>query len=185
MKAFDADLKITVGADNGEAKTFWHYSVVMASYSNYIDTMLASSMIESESRAISFPDIESKLWLKLVNSLGVPGSKMTAQDALLLTEFCDKYEFQSGLELCSRTMVDYLKNNWLSNRDLTVNIIVTSNKFNLKEAYEAGLEYIERMLNCRNLNLRFNEEQIGRLAPIISQAATSAIGQFRYWQRDK
>ena len=64
----DPDLKILIGDKFfGEEEVHYYHSVVMAHHSNYIDTMLASPMKESQSHEIHFPDIEPKTWKKMMD----------------------------------------------------------------------------------------------------------------------
>ena len=96
----EPDLEVAVGS--GETrKVYMYHAVVMAIWSNYIDRMLSSDMKEGQTKKITFPDIEPSEWEAIMMYLG-PGKRETphVDEAKRLAKWFDKYEFQTGLEMC-------------------------------------------------------------------------------------
>jgi hypothetical protein len=107
LKSCEPDLEVLVGL---EPKVFRCHSVILASYSQYIDTMLATPMLERETRSISFPDIEPELWEKVIRFLEPGGYReMTLEDALEVLPIYDQYDFQSGMQMCDHLTSTMLK----------------------------------------------------------------------------
>ena len=72
LKSCEPDLKTTVDGDveGSDAVDFWYHASVMATHSNYIDTMLASGMKESNTYEVSFPDIAPATWESMIKLFG-------------------------------------------------------------------------------------------------------------------
>jgi len=83
----DPDLKVVVGPEDGEQQVFEHHSFLLANYSDYIDTLLDSPMAESQSRSLSFPDIQPSIWQKMISFVENPRAsrRMTVSDATVLS----------------------------------------------------------------------------------------------------
>ena len=81
----------------------------MAMHSRYIDTMLATPMREQETRTISFPDIDSAIWEKMIGYLqpgALPPQTLDQVRAVL--------PFVIGcLQLLTLTWLQILINAWL------------------------------------------------------------------------
>mmetsp|Transcript_35265 Transcript_35265/g.77228 ORF Transcript_35265/g.77228 Transcript_35265/m.77228 type:complete len:441 (-) Transcript_35265:30-1352(-) len=112
LKSSEPDLNVIVGRDDNR-RTYQHYSTILATYSEYIDTMLATPMRERESRTITFPDIDPIMWETIVNMHTLCGYRsspisapVTHVDTLVeLVPLLDKYQFHDALgatdeELC-------------------------------------------------------------------------------------
>ena len=98
LQSCEPDLEVLVGVDR---KVFRCYSVILASYSQYIDTLLATPTQEQETRTISFPDIEPGVWEKMIRFLEPGGSReMTLVDVLEVLPFYNQYDFESGMQMC-------------------------------------------------------------------------------------
>ena len=67
----EPDLKVVVGAGD-DTVTKWYYSQTLASKSKYIDTVLSTPMSESQTKTISFPDIQPNIWDKMMLFLDSP-----------------------------------------------------------------------------------------------------------------
>ena len=112
LKSSEPDLSVIVGRDDNR-RTYQHYSAILATYSEYIDTMLATPMREQESRTITFPDIDPIMWEAIVEMHTLCGYRnsaicapVTQVDILVdLVPLLDKYQFRDALgatdeELC-------------------------------------------------------------------------------------
>lgn len=99
LKCAEPDLEVVVGTQVQEV--FHYHSVILASYSEYVDTMLASPMREQSEMKITFPDIEPEVWVKLIKFLEPGGSRATDLDIVVsdLLPICDRYGFRSGINL--------------------------------------------------------------------------------------
>ena len=65
LKSAEPDLEVVVGQGD-DMRTYHHHSVLLASYSDYVDTMLSVPMREQETRRITFPDITPANWDKIM-----------------------------------------------------------------------------------------------------------------------
>ena len=104
LKSFEPDLEIVVGQGN-DTRTYRHYSVVLASYSDYIDTMLSTPMREQEARRITFPDIapadfDKILMMHQINGRRELQSFLNQEEAPILLPLLDKYQFNDALGAC-------------------------------------------------------------------------------------
>ena len=92
----------------------------MAMYSGYIDNALAMPMREQPTMTLTFPEINPNDWDKMMSYLlpGAPAPR-SVDDVRVVLPFYDKYDFDSGLEICDRVLagIDY---NYESNLDDTM-----------------------------------------------------------------
>ena len=65
------DLKIIVGSKDNQ-QIFYHHALVLAVHSDYVDAMLANEWTGSESRELTFPDIDPAVWEKMLALLQDP-----------------------------------------------------------------------------------------------------------------
>lgn len=103
LKSSEPDLTVIVGS-KGNEKQFMYHSIIMASHSVYVDTLLSSSMKESKEKVIHFDDIEPDQWVKVIAYVQDPivaQDLMDFDEAIAFTPFYDKYDFRIGLDLCS------------------------------------------------------------------------------------
>jgi hypothetical protein len=107
LRSSEPDLKITVG-ERENTVVHWYHSQVMATHSQYIDTMLASPMKESNTYEINFPDIEPKVWDSIMKFVSDPVAirDMTVEDVMLVATAYDQYDFATGLQCCDRVLLD-------------------------------------------------------------------------------
>ena len=82
----EPDLKVIVGDSGDVTVTKWYYSQTLASKSKYIDTMLSTPMNESQTKTITFPDIQPNIWDKMMLFLDSPLAvrKMNTNDAVAI-----------------------------------------------------------------------------------------------------
>lgn len=177
LKFSEPDLTVIVG-NNG--KSFRHYSVQLASQSPYIDALLASSMKESETMTISFPEVEEEDWLLMIQFLELyhedegASRQMSADEAIKFAPFYNKYNFPRGLSLCRSV----LKTSILSasyDLDFRVEIFELADQLEMKgDLYDACVQFF--VIRLGNHNFRFgapNElslDHLRRLAPMVAKA---------------
>jgi hypothetical protein len=136
LKSSELDLEVVVGSDLQE--TFRHHSVILASYSEYIDTMLASPMREQETMRITFPDIEPAVWVRLLQFLEPGGSQnMDVADIVELLPVYEKYQFQGAVKVCDEILESLFRS-------------VTENHFYLNE------EAVDRFVSAAKLSFHFS-----------------------------
>ena len=110
LKSAEPDLKVVVGqgdssGDDHAMRTYQHHSVLLASYSDYVDTMLSVPMREREMRRITFPDITPANWEKLMMMHQINGRRnlksfLNKDEAPVLLPLLDKYQFNDALGAC-------------------------------------------------------------------------------------
>ena len=101
LKSAEPDLEVVVGQGD-DTRTYRHYSIVLASYSDYIDTMLSVPMREQETRRITFPDITPANFDKIMMMHQINGRRelrsfANKEEAPVLLPLLDKYQFIDAL----------------------------------------------------------------------------------------
>lgn len=100
MRYAEPDLQITVGVKEDQ-KVYQYHATTMAALSTYIDRMLSCGMKESETKQISFPDIDSTIWEEMLTYLQPTSYCLPKVDrAFELAQWYDKYDFPDGRHLC-------------------------------------------------------------------------------------
>jgi hypothetical protein len=94
LKSAEPDLEVVVGE---EGKIYNYHSVVLASWSDYVDTMLATPMKEQQTKRITFPEIEPKVWEQLIDYIHTDFEDITSTEAKQLLPLYDKYGFQDAM----------------------------------------------------------------------------------------
>jgi hypothetical protein len=193
LKLSAPDLKITVGgrgsltaADGGDvdvnekehAVEHWYHSIIMANHSTYIDTMLASSMKESKTREISFPDIAPATWQSMMKFLDNPLALrlMTVGDVMELAPLYHKYDFPKGLELSGHVLKEYIQaakkaDHAPDDIDFLVDAILLADACDLDEALNAGVHFIDTVILHYDRNI-FSKDHIAKLAPLFAKEET-------------
>ena len=102
LKSAEPDLEVAVGQGD-DTRTYQHYSVVLASYIDYIDTMLSVPMREQETRRITFPDITPANFDKIMTMHQINGRRdlksfVNKEEAPILLPLLDKYQFIDALD---------------------------------------------------------------------------------------
>ena len=91
------DLEIVIGSEQHLVRV---HSFLLASVSDYVDTLLSSPAASASQRTqLTFPDISADTWNKMIRFLeprfvGEP----TIKDMLEILPFYDKYQFHSGMK---------------------------------------------------------------------------------------
>lgn len=110
LKSAEPDLEVVVGQGN-DTRTYGHHAVVLASYSDYIDTMLSVPMREQETRRITFPDITPADWENIMMMHQINGRRdlksfMNKEEAPILLPLLDKYQFNDALGACDASLAN-------------------------------------------------------------------------------
>lgn len=151
--------------------SLYYHSAIMASYSEYVDTMLASPMKESSTMRITFPDIEPDVWRKMIMFLE-PGG--TRSDAIQFEEygeflpFYDEYGFRVGLDLLDSIFSDYFdlyKQMTASLMTMTI-VAELSYRHDLPLSKKKAIEFARKQLGSTR-SVRVNE--IKALLPLIQE----------------
>jgi hypothetical protein len=179
LKSCEPDLKITVGGavDGSDAIEYWYHASIMANHSNYIDTMLASGMKESNTYEVSFPDIAPATWESMMKFLDKPLAirLMTVQDVMEVAPWYDKYDFPEGRALSSNILTEYIKGvedmyvpDVPGNLDFFIGVILLADALHLDEAKNMGVLWIGATMenSCRNI---LSRDHIAKLAPLIAK----------------
>lgn len=109
LKSRETDLEIVIGE---EKEVFHYHSVIMASCSEHIDTMLAAPMKEQDTMRLSFPDIQPDAWKKMIAFLEPGGHRnMSLLETCELLPLFDEYSFLSAVEVCDSIFEDLFTDN--------------------------------------------------------------------------
>jgi hypothetical protein len=179
LRSCEADLLVVVGE---EKKEYRYHSQIMAAHSNYIDTMLANPMKESQSLSLSFPDLTPAVWELMMKFLDPVHSRNFAMsDVMKVARAYDQYDFARGRQLCDSVVFDYfikvmpegtydreLKPDDL---DCLIDAFLLADEVNLEKAKKQGVIYFKGALQSfqgfgRSM---FTEPQIGKLVPLIAK----------------
>lgn len=148
LKSCEPDLEIVVGS---EKEVFHYHSAIMASYSDYIDTMLASPMRESSTMKISFPDISPTVWRKMMSFLEPGGTReVKIEDYGEILPFFDKYNFKIGIDLCDEIYSDYFhlrKKGSIASWSMLVPMASQSYEFGLPRSKAQAIEFARDMFD--------------------------------------
>jgi hypothetical protein len=163
-----------------EQKEYQYHSQVMATHSNVIDAMLSSSMRESQTGRIKFPDLSAKVWESMIYFLHPKAARqMTVQDALLVTAAYDKYDFCAGVECCDQVFFELFGALMPHGRfdpkekpdDLNqlIDLFLLADTANLKQTKERAVQYFKGALNSAldHGKIMFSQDQIKKLVPLI------------------
>jgi hypothetical protein len=189
LRSSEPDLKISVGT-NDETVEYWYHSSVMATHSNYIDTMLATPMQESKTLELSFPDLAPATWDSMMKFLEGPveGRLMKAQDVMDVAHAYDQYDFPKGRELCGHVLTEYFKTmNTRTdiNLEFLIDAVLLADALTLVEAKTAGVDWLAETLKSTEI-LRgqtiFSEDHMKKLVPlIVKEELLFQIIKYRCW----
>jgi hypothetical protein len=200
LQSSPPDLRVIVGGleEWKEPKVYLYYSSVLATYSTYVDSMLSSPMIESQSKEIHFPEIEPLIWDMMIQFVTDPEAIrwMSIKDVLLVAQFYDKYGFMGGLGCCDCIARAYFDKNieFITNNDHgecdiheCVEVILAADNCNLPRSKTKGIEYFNQVLNSSDdfKDLCIDEFAIEKLVPILVKEKDKLIDQSSYlWPDD-
>lgn len=166
LKSSEPDLEIVVGK---EKEVLHYHSVIMASYSEYIDTMLSTPMKEQDTKTLSFPDIQPREWKKMIAFLEPGGNRnMNLQDFCELLPLFDEYCFQTAVELCDNIFADLFTNNpetaTLENESMVM-IAVLSFEYGLPLSKDRAVDFAKHVFETKCSFL--DEESYRSLIPLV------------------
>jgi hypothetical protein len=180
LRFCEPDLKITVGGDvdGSDAVDYWYHSSVMATHSNYIDTMLASGMKESCTYEVSFPDIPPATWESMMKFLEQPLAVflMTAKDVMEVAQWYDQFDFPRGRQLSGHILTKYLNYHEEGGMfpdddfDFFIDAILLADALGLDEAKNAGVRWIQKAIfDNEDYFICCSTYLIAKLAPLIAK----------------
>ena len=171
LKSCETDLEVIVGTKTQQ--TFHYHGAILATYSNYVDTMLSIPTKEQMSRKLSFPDIEPVFWIKMIQYLEPGGSReMVIENLMEVLEYYNKYEFQSGVKMCDAIIDQYFEDlkhrHYPSNDhsiDQAVQIALLAHRFNLPQSKENAENVVSYLLT--NSHNYLSASQIRSVLPLV------------------
>lgn len=149
-----SDLEVVIGVGAWQ-RVYRHNGFILASYSAYVDTMLASSFKEHKTKRISFPEIEPGTWEKMIAYMepDLQGRKLDTKDILEILPLYDKYQFEDGVKRldpilkCIISGTEY-KRTYYNGEDEEVALVVMC--FNLGLHKSLAIKYASDALSmCR------------------------------------
>ena len=159
------DLEVVVGP---KEYVYRYHSVILASQSLYVDTLLSSPAAKREQSdwRISFSEIEVSTWEKMMKYLGPCITNPSVEDALEIIPFYDKFQFHDGLKFCDTVIAKHLQMDEYVEDDQPlcrlVAMIYPLNFFPLSKPIAA--EWAKR---CLSKFKSVDEEMIRKLMPLV------------------
>ena len=183
LRSAEPDLRVIVGQGD-EKKEYLCHSVVLASHSVYIDTMLATSMKEKRERVLSFPDLDPTTWESMLKFLTDPlaSRAMTVEDTVELAIAYDKYEFSEGRRYCDfilaetfrrlstpslRSVEEFYDDDKPNDLTTLIDTYVLANTAHLQETKGAAVHLFGLIFQRVGHSLLFTESQLKMLTPLI------------------
>lgn len=177
LKSSEPDLQVVVGSssDGEDEETFLVHGPLLASFSDYVDTMLSVPMKESHTRRITFPDVSPDTWRKLMHFLE-PGQSVQLEEAVELLPFYDKYGFTSAVQMCDRAACRVIKgnkgflvtNHTESFADGLVKALVLAYEMNLPLSKPQAIALVKRQFAAGHC-IDDKEDRIRDLIPLIQE----------------
>jgi hypothetical protein len=191
LRSSEPDLVVVVG---DEEKEYHCHSQVMATHSKVIDAMLATSMRESKTSRINFPDLTAEVWESMIDFLDpLAARQMAIQDALLVAGAYDKYDFCAGARCCDQVFFELFgtlmpdghndpkkKIHCTDDLNELIDVFLLADVANLTQTKECAVEYFRGALNSalNGEDTIFSENQIKKLAPLIAKENLLAGSSF-------
>lgn len=181
LKSFPPPNLVVLVGPNQHA--FHYHAFMLASQSDYVDTLLSSpaAMKEREQMKISFPEVDVQVWEKMMKLLEPGGLTKTPMfaDLLEVLPFYDKYQFSAGLRICDVILSDFLtvflnpeSRMWHTYRSADdaqfVKMVTMGHRLNLPQSKDLAVEYagsrLKYILSCK-------EQVITDLLPLVENDA--------------
>jgi hypothetical protein len=166
LRSSEHDLEVLVGPDK---KVFKYHSVILASYSDYIDRMLSSTSIkdEQETMRVSFPDIDTEVWTKAIQFLEPGGyGEMDTPDLNEILPIYHKYAFSSGMDACDdiiSRMLEETRTGFSTASEHLIQAAILCYTINLPKSKKGAVMFAADTL----LFPSYAEEDIRRLLPLV------------------
>ena len=175
----EQDLTIVLGKEGTDTRT--HNPVLLANHSEYVDTLLANNMSETETRTLTFPDIEASEWDLMMDLLEDPccSNEATVEEAKSVVHFFDKYHFHNGKVLCDHILSKHIQK-MVKKKDLNgaIDTIAFSEGIGLVSVAKAGVAFL---LSVFDTTLRDNltRSHVEKVVPLIysNDSLREAIGE--------
>ena len=179
LRFTDRDLEITVCNSECE-KTFYHYSIMMASFYGFFDSLLSSGMRESLSKKVKLEDVDPEVF-ELATSLldnQLRLKKATVADFLKVACFYHRYDSKPGLDLIEEYLGDFL-DSWTKNEerhnptphemDMIIAAILFSKDAQIQSLITKGKNFVEFLLAENKLfsQSSFQETHIKDIKPFL------------------
>ena len=168
-----------LGKEGTDTRT--HNPVLLANHSEYVDTLLANNMSETETRTLTFPDIEASEWDLMMDLLEDPccSNEATVEEAKSVVHFFDKYHFHNGKVLCDHILSKHIQK-MVKKKDLNgaIDTIAFSEGIGLVSVAKAGVAFL---LSVFDTTLRDNltRSHVEKVVPLIysNDSLREAIGE--------
>jgi hypothetical protein len=178
LKYSEPDLTVVVGSGDDQ-KTYIYHSVILAAHSDYIDTMLATPMKESETMKITFPDINPQTWEEIMEFITASNLvSMSVDKAKRALPWFDKYEFRECKAACNEIFSHFLeKRNFLAVANLpgVIEILGAAHEYGLSACNDSIIIKLSSVLfgsSWRNSLLHLTRHDIILLAPLLERYDT-------------
>ena len=185
LRSSDPDLQVVVKftGDDGKVveKEYAMYAGVLAGMSKFVDAMLAAPMKENNDGKVVLEDVSPEVFeaaLKFEQDT-TAARNMTAEDAVKVLEFYDKFEFTGGLHLCNVVLNEYFQQQLdlgfkkpPDNLNLLIEAIMLAEQCNLPEALKNGVLYMHKKMCSGQTEYpfggtMFTKEHIKKLQPLF------------------
>jgi len=175
LKSFPPpNLEVLVGPNQ---QPFRYHAFILASQSDYVDTLLSSpaAMNERNQMRITFPEIEVQTWEKMVGLLEPGGLRPypKLKDLAEILPLYDKYQFKSGVKICDEMMFGILSTileiqsfsyGCLDEENLVMKLVVQCYEMNLPKTKDMSVKFARMRLNWLR---SCKEEVIADLLPLL------------------
>ncbi|CAB9523851.1 expressed unknown protein [Seminavis robusta] len=197
LRCGEPDVKVILSYDDDDddhddepkqrTEEYEMYGPVLASLSGFFDAALSVEMKEKTTREITIQDVTPAVFEQGITVLQDPlvSRSITAQEALKLVEFYDKYEFRKGLLLCDEILAEYLEQESAKlpfDLDVIVEAAAQAHAYNLTKTNAKGIQFLQQRF-ARDRSIRspdhlgsgiFSEQHIRMLQPMFLEGILEA-----------
>ena len=180
LRSNEPDLEITVRNGDAATKVFHHYSVTMASFYGFFDSLLASGMQEAQTMKVTLEDVDPDVFELATAILANPkrARNTSAREAIQVAPFYHKYDSELGLELVEEiiclwfddiTPDDIAFQPTLSELETVLDALVFAKDAAVPSLISKGKDFVrKRILSIDSLmNVKMEEYQIKKLLSFI------------------
>jgi hypothetical protein len=189
LKSAEPDLAI-ICRFQGNEETIHCHSVIMASHSNYFDTLLSSGMQESVTKSVTLEDVDPAEFRLALDIAEDPHRALTAsaEEIMSVAPLYNRFEFGKALKLSQTILGKYLSGWTLqvderpskSELNLIADIILFSQVANIDELINLSIAFINSKLSKQDMTGMglFQESFIERIKPFLSEHTDACISEF-------
>ena len=181
LRSGEPDLEITVR--NGETtKVFHHYSMVMASFYGFFDSLLASGMQEAQTMKVTLEDVEPAVFELATALLQNPirARSASAEEAIQAAFIYHKYDSKAGFELVERVLCEFMDTliakesgsvPSLSDLEIFIEVLVYSKESGHAILVSKGKEFLEKhLLTIEFLQqIKFYKDDLEKVLAFIAE----------------